>query len=121
MRIFKNEGSENSLPTPHNPTYTQRFHYTYVNHFENACGVNQVCDFTSLVTIVFIFLSAQMTVFQQSPQRYFLPAQLDMKEMSIIEFCRLVLQKFEMTYKVQISWLKPISECAHDTFVEEIR
>ena len=46
VRIFENEGSENPLPTPHNPTYTQRFHYIYSNHFENACGVRQVCEFT---------------------------------------------------------------------------
>ena len=26
IRIFKNEPSENALPTPRNPTYTLRFH-----------------------------------------------------------------------------------------------
>ena len=35
-------------PTPHHyPTN----HFTYVNHFENAYGVNQVCDFTQCLHI----------------------------------------------------------------------
>ena len=34
-------GMKKSLPTPHNPTYTQTFHYIYSKYSHNACGVNE--------------------------------------------------------------------------------
>ena len=33
-------GTENALPTPHNPTYTQRFYRIYGEDVHDACGVN---------------------------------------------------------------------------------
>ena len=33
-------GMKNALPTPHNPTYTLRFHRIYSARSHNACGVN---------------------------------------------------------------------------------
>ena len=41
MRIFKNERLEKALVSPHNPTYTLRFHRIYENHF---WGLNPRCS-----------------------------------------------------------------------------
>ena len=46
VKVFQIRGMKKFPPLA--PTF-HRYptnHYTYVNHFENACGVNQVCDFT---------------------------------------------------------------------------
>ena len=37
---YRIRGTENALPTPHNPTYTQRFHRIYGEDVHDACGVN---------------------------------------------------------------------------------